>query len=495
MMIIRNLWKRFSTFQRYLNVRQYSTPREQNGTAIVIGGGPCGTTTSLALSREGVECHVYEKAPRDVASAGGSLSIHGGGVCLQYLGIEQQYKNISNEIDKIIYTTIKGEHLYTLTQKELKQAIENHENSNSKNSNLNLGLIRGVLRADLYSMLQNECDNPTNNVYLNTHKSFERYEKLANGKVKAWFQDGSSIIGDILLGCDGINSPVRNQFIDEMGINTNIYNPYEYSGFSAWWVTGNLTDIKQDLLTSDYMTADMKESAIKGNTFVLNFEYNDSSMALFNIIPKANTYIFVLAINNNNAKHRVNPSDNCIFNDWESKILQHKESDRIHDFIHKYDFNPFFHQCTQENQRTIDFYTVQMTNTQKKIRIPWHDDKILLLGDAAHGVTPFGGQGCNHAIYDAVALAHIYKTKKTDLTNSADTHEWFDEFYRSRSILTDAMIQNSLKLGAMSQCPLEMRAQMNQVIKSGNMANLMVKQWIPQLGSACHHLNLNSKHY
>lgn len=39
---------------------------------------------------------------------------------------------------------------------------------------------------------------------------------------------------------------------------------------------------------------------------------------------------------------------------------------------------------------------------------PWHyDDKLLLIGDAAHAITPFFGQGCNSAFEDVTVLAEM----------------------------------------------------------------------------------------
>ncbi|MFE6798335.1 FAD-dependent oxidoreductase [Paenibacillus chitinolyticus] len=43
-------------------------------------------------------------------------------------------------------------------------------------------------------------------------KKFSRYEQLPNGKVRAFFEDGSSAEGDMLVGADGANSLVRGQF-------------------------------------------------------------------------------------------------------------------------------------------------------------------------------------------------------------------------------------------------------------------------------------------
>lgn len=65
---------------------------------------------------------------------------------------------------------------------------------------------------------------------------------------------------------------------------------------------------------------------------------------------------------------------------------------------------------------------------------PWHQDgKALLLGDAAHAIVPFFGQGLNCAFEDVTCFLELVDHHGTDWPNV------FTEFERDRKVNTDAI--------------------------------------------------------
>src|SRR5581483_7145038 len=46
-------------------------------------------------------------------------------------------------------------------------------------------------------------------------KTFERYEQTPDGKVTAFFADGTEATGDVLVAADGANSKVRQQYLPQ----------------------------------------------------------------------------------------------------------------------------------------------------------------------------------------------------------------------------------------------------------------------------------------
>lgn len=48
---------------------------------------------------------------------------------------------------------------------------------------------------------------------LHLGKTFQRYEIGSDGRPTAYFADGTSVTGDVLIGADGINSRLRAQLL------------------------------------------------------------------------------------------------------------------------------------------------------------------------------------------------------------------------------------------------------------------------------------------
>jgi kynurenine 3-monooxygenase len=83
-----------------------------------------------------------------------------------------------------------------------------------------------------------------------------------------------------------------------------------------------------------------------------------------------------------------------------------------------------------------DFDRQFMQNPQGKLATlycwPWHVQRLLLIGDAAHAIVPFHGQGLNCGFEDCVLLADL-------LTRYEDADAACTEFERSRRPNTDAI--------------------------------------------------------
>jgi salicylate hydroxylase len=65
-----------------------------------------------------------------------------------------------------------------------------------------------IVRATLQEVLLEGLDDA-----VTFGKEFIRYERTPNGKVTAFFEDGTTAVGDVLVGADGTGSNVRKQYL------------------------------------------------------------------------------------------------------------------------------------------------------------------------------------------------------------------------------------------------------------------------------------------
>lgn len=81
---------------------------------------------------------------------------------------------------------------------------------------------------------------------------------------------------------------------------------------------------------------------------------------------------------------------------------------------------------------------------------PWHYGGVLLLGDAAHAMVPFLGQGMNAGFEDCTLLGRLLDTQPPD--SAASWSSLYETFARARKVDTDAVatlaIENYAELRA-----------------------------------------------
>jgi kynurenine 3-monooxygenase len=88
-----------------------------------------------------------------------------------------------------------------------------------------------------------------------------------------------------------------------------------------------------------------------------------------------------------------------------------------------------------------DNYFANPTGSMVTIKCsPWHvNGNSLLLGDAAHAIVPFFGQGLNCGFEDCTCLLEILDR------HGADWHRVFKEFEEARKINTDAIADMAIE--------------------------------------------------
>lgn len=163
--------------------------------AIIVGAGFGGLVTALSLQRFGVPCRVFERAPAlDEVGAGISLSPNSTRVLIA-LGLRRQLDEICNSPEALC-----TKHFDSGEIRSMDESVNYEEQYGAP--------YYQVHRADLHALLTDTIlGNDPHAIRLNS--DFVGFESR-DSSVVAQFADGSSAAGEVLIGCDGVKSLMRD---------------------------------------------------------------------------------------------------------------------------------------------------------------------------------------------------------------------------------------------------------------------------------------------
>lgn len=166
--------------------------------ALVIGGSLGGLFAANLLHDQGWDVEVYEKVGDDLAARGAGIGTHVELVdTLALLGIEM-HERLGVVIPTRICVDREGRELYRCHWAHTMSAW-----------------------ANVYRPLKDRF--PAERYHFG--KSFTRFSETGSA-ITAHFEDGTSATGDLLIGADGLRSPVRAQIFP--GVEP------QYAGYVAW---------------------------------------------------------------------------------------------------------------------------------------------------------------------------------------------------------------------------------------------------------------------
>lgn len=179
-----------------------------------------------------------------------------------------------------------------------------------------------------------------------------------NGKVTAHFPGGSFASGDLLIGADGLHSAVRKQYLKDG--DPRFANCFAWRGV----VTGEFEGLPSD-----------------SGLLIFGSGLQFGAMR----IGQGRVYWFGAVADKKGAGTRTTKKDVLeLFGSWASPIPQ------------------LINATAQEALLTHDLY-------DRKPTFNWGKDGVTLLGDAAHPMVPFMGQGGCQALEDSIALGASMK--------------------------------------------------------------------------------------
>ncbi|NET80341.1 FAD-binding monooxygenase [Okeania hirsuta] len=163
----------------------------------IIGAGPGGLATAIALRKQGIDAHVYEKA-REFRPVGAGVGLQSNGLrCLDAIKPEIAFtlKRSGCQVQKVTLKTSTGETIRTTETTMMAKYGQP---------------LLTIWWWHLQQILASEL--PPEAIHLN-HRciGFEQNEN----NVVTHFENGKTAQADLLIGADGVNSAVRQTLIGD----------------------------------------------------------------------------------------------------------------------------------------------------------------------------------------------------------------------------------------------------------------------------------------
>ncbi|MCJ1324079.1 hypothetical protein MMC10_000741 [Thelotrema lepadinum] len=341
---------------------------------LIIGGGIGGLCLAQGLRQNGIQVRLFEKQANpaeDLAGYGIHIDANGRKALRNCLAPAewQQFRNVSSPAGQGI--VFRDTHLNVLAQRDDVLLTGKRQDEVER---------AGIGRTELRSLLLSGLNDGVSPV-VQWGKRFERYESISSGGVRAYFTDGTSEDGDVLVGADGGHSKVREQYLPaikrvELGIlaiaGRYILDEARLKDLPEFLTDGSLNNViprgKGWLFTSawgSHASKNMKQDEKKPEHFAL-WAY---------VVPRQNT--------------PPNPRQ------LSAEALQDIALAGMRDW------SPHLTKVVREGDKS----TIAPIELRSAPHLdPWQATNVTLLGDAIHSMTPMAGIGANTALRDSELL-------------------------------------------------------------------------------------------
>lgn len=352
----------------------------------LIGGGPVGALLACVLAQRGFSVDVFERRPdlRTTDGTGGrsiNLALSTRGLTtLKFVGLEEEVLKLA--------IAMRGRMIHAPSGELTFQQYGKNDSE----------YINSISRSALNQLLLDHAEK-SGKVRLH-FKQKALSANIANNSVRILDDEAKQTLewtAKLLIGCDGSASAVRNQMHSD-----------------------GLSETREDVL--DYGYKELTLPAGPDNSFqieknALHIWPRGTFMliALPNLDGSFTCTLFLPFKGENGFENLKTPDTVLAFFDKHFKDAKQLLPDLAKDFFD----NPTGHMSTVKCQ-------------------PWNvDGRVLLLGDAAHAIVPFFGQGMNCGFEDVMVFEQCIAGR-----NENDKLEWdeiFNDFVSKRKVNTDAI--------------------------------------------------------
>ena len=322
----------------------------------IVGAGIGGLTTAAALLRVGVRVQVYEQAGAFARVGAGIQQSPNAVRVLRELGLEPQLRTLA---------------FYPMywRNRDSKTGTLTHQYSLGPEAEQRFGapyllLHRGDLHAAIASIVPREI------IHLN--QRLVGFEGVKDG-VSLSFADGARRRADALIGADGVHSLVREI----------LFGPEKprFTGRVAYRTT--------------FPTGHLRERDIGDNT---KWWGPDRHIVVYFVKPNREEIYFVTST----------PESQFEVESWSS----HGDIETLRKAYEH--FHPQVRAVLAACQHVHKWALVERDPLPR-----WGEDRIVLLGDACHPMTPYMAQGAAMAVEDAAVLSRCLQGIETDWVPAA----------------------------------------------------------------------------
>lgn len=356
-------------------------------TITLIGAGLTGPLLGLELARRGFKIEIFERRPdmrRAKISAGRSINLAVSARGIHALDRAGLWKDMQN-----IVVPMKGRMMHSSASELTFQPYGRNERE----------VINSVSRADLNIAVMNAAES--HGVKINFQQRCTGMNlKTAQIRIRDE-REGTerSIDADVVIGCDGSASAIRGEML-----NLNRFN------FSQQYLDYGYKELTIPAATNGNHVLDAHALHIwpRGNYMLIALPNVDGTFACILFLPFEGQDSFA---------RLTSPS------------------------IVRELFQSRFPDASRMMPQLEDNFFANPTGAMVTVKCsPWHvGQNALLLGDAAHAIVPFFGQGINCGFEDCTVFLELLDF------HAPDWERVFREFELARKANTDAIADMALE--------------------------------------------------
>ncbi|GGE95022.1 2-polyprenyl-6-methoxyphenol hydroxylase [Chishuiella changwenlii] len=367
----------------------------QDKKVAIIGGGPGGLTLARLLQQKGVNVNVYERDyDKNARVQGSPLDLHqdSGLAAIIKADLLEEFKaNFMLGADRTKIMNDKGDVVFDEDHKSIE--------TNFDDPYFRPEIDRGQLRKILLASLREET------VHWNKH--FISMDKHNDGWLLN-FKDDIPVYVDIVIGADGANSKIRSYITDTKAI---------YSGVTM--IEGTIYDAEKHSPVIYKKLNGGKIMAFGNKKNILIGQKGNGEIGFYLSLKVDEDWIKNSKLNFSNKTEILN---------WFRG--EYKEWDKSWEELVENTTESFI-------PRSIGYMPLNQN---------WETiSNLTLIGDAAHVMPPFAGEGVNMAMLDALKLSE--KLTAIDAISVKDAISNYESEMRKRAaIITKESIENGEKM-------------------------------------------------